>query len=210
MSEELHSIASVAKEIGRFELHFTEVATSIFVRKPLVGLPRLRALGIASAQSIRAFPAPGLGPKRESLLKFAVESDGGWLLAPPDSVNATYWRQLLRTDLPLVVEAPDSPSWVRAFVSGLYSPIVYYLGCAMVTDDLRDYCRRKLLGSDNNLLIVLSSWSRSVQIFGVGNLYDEALDAMSTLRGEVYGYSSTERKRLLRGGSRLLPRSVGG
>jgi hypothetical protein len=211
VSTELHTIASAAGPIGRFEMHLTPVGTSKRATESRVDLERFKALGFSTAASIRVFrPEDGSGLKPETLLQLGRKAGSGWELGAPAESNAGLWRRLLRADMPIVLEAPHDPNWVRLCVAQLYAPIIYYTGSAALTDEVVKYCRARLKGAESEVFVVFSPWHRVVGFFGVGALFEVAIGAMSKMPGEVYGYSSSQRKDLLRGGFRLFRKRVGG
>lgn len=200
MNQYPHTVESVARALGRFEMHTTPGRS---VRGSL-GLDIALQLGIATAASVHAFTDESAHPLREAVLaQFGRKRGKAWSLQAPDDSNRALWRRLLESDTLLVIEAPADADWVERCIDALHRPIVYHTGTPGLSEGTMAYCRRYLRRQEG-LLLVSYPRHESISLFGRGPLFERALETSAHKSPDVWGYSDEQRTAMLRGALRLF------
>jgi hypothetical protein len=202
---DLVSVASVARELHRFEMHVNPAGHSH--RKSELSLRAFRELGFDRAAALWLCPGD-YNLKPATLERFATEVDGGWRLDPPTPANADAWRSLLRGDMRLLVEAPDDGAWILNAIKRLHAPILYYIGGNGMTYESTYFAMRRAEETSDCLLFGFGPSRQTVSILGCGLPFEVAIAALASVPQRWI--TAKEGRILLKGGFRFLPRGAPG
>jgi hypothetical protein len=201
----LHTPASIALELGRFEMQLNPTRKNMHHDKSEMSVERFVSLGFSDAKSIYVTEGsylPGLKP--ETLAQFGRKAPGGWAVQAPQKGNITLWRRLLESDMPIVLVPPDDIGWVQRAIGALHMPIIYANANMGLSFKAHALCRRLLKPEASLVLIAFGLYRETFSFFGKGEAFERACEAMALRPQALWDHTDEQRRALLRGAFRLV------
>jgi len=205
----LHTPASIALELCRFEMHLNSTQRTMHYKKSEMSVERFVSLGFAKAKSIYVTPGSYLpGLKAETLDKLGRKVAGGWLVQAPQKGSISLWRRLLDSDMPIVLVPPDEGEWVEQSIALLHSPIIYANENMGLSSKAYSLCRKLLKAEDSLVLVAFGLYRETISFFGKGPAFERACAAMAARPQALWDHTDEQKRVLMRGAFRLF-RSAG-
>jgi len=202
---DLVSVASVARDLGRFEMHVNPAGNTR--NRSQMSLRRFRELGFDRAAALWLTPGD-YNRRAEALDRVAHEVDGGWRVDPPTRANEDDWRNLLRGGMGLLVEAPNDGAWIMNAIKRLHAPMLYYLGSGALGQEAIYFATRRAEAMPDCLLFGFGQYRQTVSVMGRGLPFEVALAALAHVPQQWI--TAKDGRMLRREGFRFLPRGAPG
>lgn len=203
---QMHTPASIALELGRFEMQLNPTLKTMHYDKSEMSVERFTSLGFGEAAHIFVTLGsylPGLKP--ETLSKLGEKVAGGWHVQAPRKGNTALWRRLLESDMPIVLVPPENPAWVEKCICSLHQPIIHTNESMSLSSKAYALCRRLLKPETSMVLVAFGLYRDTFSFFGKGEAFVHACEVMSQRPQALWNLTDDQKRALTRGAFRLLP-----
>jgi hypothetical protein len=203
---QMHTPASIALELGRFEMQLDPTRKTMHYDKSEMSVERFTSLGFGEAAHIYVTVGsylPGLKP--ETLSKIGEKVAGGWRVEAPRKGNASLWRRLLESDMSIVLVPPENPAWVEKCIRSLHEPIIHTNENMSLSSKAYALCRKLLKSEASLVLVAFGLYRDTFSFFGKGEAFIRACEVMSQRPQALWDLTDEQKRTLTKGAFRLLP-----